>query len=111
MSGSSNDVIVYGIDVDPETRCAHWHSSLDIVAIKFKCCGEFYSCYECHNAVADHAAQQWLAEEFSRLAILCGRCRSQLKISEYLTSSAACPRCSAAFNPGCAKHYDLYFRI
>ena len=30
---------VHGVDVDPETRCAHWRSPLDIIAIQFKCCG------------------------------------------------------------------------
>jgi uncharacterized CHY-type Zn-finger protein len=55
---------VYGVDVDPETRCAHWHSPLDIVAIKFKCCGRWYPCYECHSELADHAASVWPADEF-----------------------------------------------
>ena len=30
--------IVYGSIVDHETRCIHYHTQLDIIAIKFKCC-------------------------------------------------------------------------
>src|SRR5436305_737384 len=111
MVESSTDVFVHGIDTDAQTRCAHWHSPLDIIAIKFKCCGEWYSCYECHKAIAGHDPTAWHSEEFGEGAILCGACQSQLTINEYLTSASEWPRCSAKFNPGCARHYDLYFEV
>jgi len=53
------DVQVIGIDVDPETRCDHYHSDRDIIAIKFKCCGQWYPCHACHAEVAGHPAEVW----------------------------------------------------
>ncbi len=111
MRESSNGVIVRGVDVDAETRCAHWNSPLDIIAIRFKCCGEWYACYECHLVIVDHDPAVWVREEFAQPAILCGACKEQLTVSEYLECDSRCPRCRAEFNPGCAKHYDLYFAI
>lgn len=100
---------VYGIGLDPETRCAHYHSERDIIAIKFKCCGTYYSCYQCHQEMADHPAVPWPHNEFDEKAILCGACGSELTINEYLASKNQCPHCGAAFNPGCSHHYCLYF--
>jgi len=100
---------VYGVDVDSETRCEHWHSPLDIIAIKFKCCDRWYPCFDCHAAVADHAPEVWPSSGFGEKAILCGVCGHQLAIDEYLSCRNTCPKCSAPFNPGCANHYHLYF--
>jgi uncharacterized CHY-type Zn-finger protein len=100
----------YGVEVDAETRCGHWHSPLDIIAIKFKCCGRWYPCFDCHAEVAGHQPSVWPREEFAEKAILCGACGHQLSINEYLAGDNACPECAAAFNPGCAKHYHLYFQ-
>jgi uncharacterized CHY-type Zn-finger protein len=111
MAESSNAVVVHGVDVDRETRCAHWHSPLDIITIKFKCCGEWYACSECHTGLTGHDPARWQGDEFEERAILCGHCRSRLSIREYLNSHSTCPRCTASFNPACAKHYDLYFEM
>ena len=100
---------VHGVDVDAETRCAHWHSPLDIIAIRFKCCGRWYPCFECHFALADHPASVWSKDEFGEHAILCGVCGTTLSIGEYSTGDPDCPACSSAFNPGCSKHFHLYF--
>ena len=100
---------VIGIDVDDETRCAHWHGELDIIAIKFKCCAAWFPCYECHAECAGHTPEVWADGEFDANAILCGGCGHQLKIDEYLNCDSICPRCDSKFNPGCAKHYHLYF--
>lgn len=100
---------VRGRNVDTETRCAHWRSDLDIIAIRFKCCGEWYPCYDCHAELAGHPAEIWPEEEFDTLAILCGACGRQLAISEYLQSGSVCPECGGLFNPGCENHYHLYF--
>ncbi len=100
---------VRGIDVDGETRCAHYHSALDVIAIKMACCGTYYACKECHDAVAGHAAKVWPRAEWDSHAILCGVCGGELTISEYMASGSACPRCGAGFNPGCRKHYHFYF--
>ena len=102
---------IYGLDIDAETRCLHWHSDLDIVAIKFKCCGRWYPCYECHESVAGHEPRIWPTGERGEKAVLCGKCGYQLSINEYLQSGAQCTVCKSAFNPGCARHYDLYFEM
>jgi uncharacterized CHY-type Zn-finger protein len=34
-----------------------------------------------------------------------------LSIHEYLACGNTCPTCQAAFNPGCANHYPLYFEM
>ncbi|PEN13937.1 hypothetical protein CRI94_07735 [Longibacter salinarum] len=102
-------VPVCGIDVGPETRCAHYHGDADIIAIRFPCCDRFYPCHACHDAVADHEAEVWPRDAFDTPAVLCGACGEKLTVSEYLRSNSACPACSEAFNPGCAQHRHLYF--
>lgn len=99
---------IYGLTVDAHTRCEHYHSPLDIIAIKFKCCGKFYPCYQCHNACEDHAIQRWTTDEFHEQAIVCGNCYQTLSITQY-TQVTQCPYCASAFNSGCKKHYAIYF--
>lgn len=100
---------VRGIDVDAETRCAHYHSSRDIVAIRMKCCGEYFACRDCHDALAGHPLQAWPHAEWSRKAVLCGACGSELGIGEYLAGDSRCPNCDADFNPRCREHHRFYF--
>lgn len=107
--GKESTENVHGIDLDPQTRCAHYHLPLDIIAIKMKCCGIFYACKDCHDALAGHPIQLWPASEWSQPAILCGACQSVLTIHEYMRSGDRCPQCHAPFNPRCRNHYHLYF--
>ncbi|MCO8244566.1 MULTISPECIES: CHY zinc finger protein [unclassified Haladaptatus] len=100
---------VHGIDVDAETRCAHYDTECDVIAIRFSCCNEYYPCFRCHDAVADHPRETWAKDERDTEAVLCGVCGSELTISEYLGCESQCPECDAEFNPGCANHYELYF--
>ncbi|KAG8161987.1 hypothetical protein KVR01_007752 [Diaporthe batatas] len=102
---------VHGVQVSPTTQCAHWHSDLDIIAIKHKCCGQFYACISCHEALAGHTPQVWARQERHERAVLCGSCSRQLSVDEYLSSGSRCPGCGSAFNPGCARHYELYFEV
>jgi uncharacterized CHY-type Zn-finger protein len=97
------------VRVRADTRCAHYHSALDVIAIRLHCCREYYACIECHNAVADHAVMRWPAKEFGKPAVLCGACGTELTISEYLGCDHECPACGAGFNPGCELHHHLYF--
>lgn len=101
-------IVVLGKTVDDQTRCVHYSGPTDVVAIKFKCCGSYYPCFECHRECADHEAQQWPVNEWDENAILCGVCRTEQRIRTYL-SALACPHCSAAFNEGCRMHRHLYF--
>src|SRR5712664_59058 len=41
---------VRGVEVDAQTRCVHYRSTVDIVAIKMRCCGVYYACKDCHIA-------------------------------------------------------------
>jgi uncharacterized CHY-type Zn-finger protein len=100
---------VFGKPVDNQTRCVHWHSELDIIAIKFKCCDKYYPCFSCHEEEADHEHQVWPKAEFDQKAILCGVCGNELTITDYMASGNTCPTCKSGFNPGCSKHYHLYF--
>jgi uncharacterized CHY-type Zn-finger protein len=100
---------VFGLDLDPQTRCAHWRSPLDVIAIKLRCCGAYYACRACHDALADHAAEVWPRAEWDQPAILCGACGEELSIRQYMDCQNRCPACGTAFNPGCRLHYHLYF--
>jgi uncharacterized CHY-type Zn-finger protein len=100
---------VRGVELDAQTRCAHYHKPIDIIAVKMKCCGVYYACKDCHDALARHAIEVWPKGEWNQLAVLCGACRAELTISEYLQCNAQCPACQAEFNPACEHHYDYYF--
>lgn len=99
---------VLGPVVDDETRCVHYRTELDVIAIRFACCGEYYPCHLCHAESAGHPAEQWPVAERDRHAVLCGVCRGELSIAEYL-SVDSCPACDAVFNPGCRLHTHYYF--
>lgn len=101
--------LVHGVDLDAQTRCAHWHSALDIVAIKMRCCGVYYACKDCHNTLAEHDAAVWPRAEWNEKAVLCGACGIELSVRQYLDCGNVCPACSAGFNPGCRNHYHFYF--
>src|ERR1700712_2892414 len=99
---------VLGRTVDDQTRCVHYSAPNDVIAIKFKCCGSYYPCFQCHRECADHPAEQWPANEWHEKAILCGVCRTDLPIQTYFDVKS-CPHCSAEFNEGCRLHRHLYF--
>jgi uncharacterized CHY-type Zn-finger protein len=100
---------VRGLNLDPHTRCLHYHSLLDIIAIKMKCCGIYYACKDCHDALAGHPIEVWPEVEWNQKAILCGSCRAELTISAYLECNSVCPVCHSVFNPGCRNHHHFYF--
>ena len=100
---------VHGVGLDAQSRCAHWQSATDVISIRFPCCDKYYACYECHEALEDHEPAVWSSDRFDEPAVLCGVCRVELSTNAYLACGFTCPECGAAFNPGCAKHYHLYF--
>lgn len=99
---------VRGVDVDGETRCVHYGTERDVVAVKFACCETYYPCYRCHAETEDHDAERWPLERRDAQAVLCGACGAELSVREYLGVDA-CPECASAFNPACSDHYHLYF--
>ena len=107
----ANSPEIRGLELDAYTRCLHYHTALDIIAIKMKCCGVYYACRDCHEALANHEIELWPENEWQHKAVLCGNCRTELTINEYMASGDRCPVCRAEFNPGCKKHYGLYFEL
>lgn len=99
---------VYGKPVDDQTRCKHYRTPVDVIAIRFHCCDRYYPCHLCHEETADHAATQWPADQRSARAILCGVCATELTIAQYVDATS-CPACSAPFNERCHVHEHLYF--
>lgn len=102
---------IRGLLVDEHTRCVHYHTLLDIVAIQFKCCRQYYACHLCHAESQSHDVVRWDMADLQQPAVLCGACKNTLAIADYLSGEFACLSCGAAFNPGCAAHYDLYFDL
>lgn len=100
---------VHGIDLDSESRCAHYHGPRDIVAIKMYCCGLYYACKDCHDELADHKIKVWPESEWDEKVILCGVCQTELSVRVYLKSGYICPVCGANFNPKCKTHHHYYF--
>jgi uncharacterized CHY-type Zn-finger protein len=100
---------VAGLELDEQTRCAHWRSPLDVIAIRMKCCGVYYACKDCHDALAGHAAEVWPQAEWDRPAVLCGVCGTEMTIRQYLGGGNSCPSCRAPFNPACRSHHQFYF--
>lgn len=100
---------IKGSVLDDETRCTHYHTQRDIVAIKFFCCQTYYPCFSCHEEEGCGSPAAWPKEQFEQKAILCGSCGHELSINRYLQSASRCPYCKAPFNPGCRLHWHLYF--
>ncbi|MBT2499345.1 hypothetical protein J7E25_09560 [Agromyces sp. ISL-38] len=99
---------VLGPVIDEMTRCVHYQTAVDIVAIKFACCNEYYPCHLCHAETADHPAEQWPLGERNQEAVLCGACGTELTIESYLATNE-CLNCRAPFNERCRLHAHLYF--
>ena len=98
-----------GVNLDAQTRCAHYHSLLDVVALRMRCCEEYYACRECHDLLADHPAEVWPRAEWDADAAMCGVCGGLMSVQTYLACDDRCPACAAPFNPGCRLHRGLYF--
>jgi len=109
MNHSKEKIIVQGKLVDDQTRCVHYHSILDVIAIKFKCCDQYYPCYHCHQEEAGHAAEVWEKASFDTNGILCGVCLQEMTIAVYKHCNYECPFCQASFNTNCINHDHLYF--
>ncbi|WBL18074.1 CHY zinc finger protein [Citricoccus sp. NR2] len=102
------EIVVRGAVVDAQTRCVHYRTALDVVALRFGCCGDYWPCHLCHAEGAGHPEQPWPRSRFHESAVLCGVCQSTMTVAEY-QSTSRCPHCDAAFNPGCSAHAHLYF--
>ncbi|KAK6205296.1 uncharacterized protein RJT21DRAFT_14676 [Scheffersomyces amazonensis] len=121
---NNNQVVLRGQLVDKHTRCQHYHSKLDIIAIKYKCCREYYPCFKCHQELAEHKSEIFnkfeLYSSSPEKVILCGNCYSELTFKEYSGTKTVesdsceiqhCIQCKSLFNPKCSLHYDIYFDL
>jgi len=111
MNLKPNTPTIHGKLIDDNTRCVHYHSPTDVIAIRFKCCDTYYPCYQCHEETSGHAAEIWKKEEWDKPAIYCGLCKNEMTIAQYLSANNQCPHCKGSFNPNCNKHYHLYFEM
>jgi len=112
MSSETQDSpTVHGFSVTPLTQCSHWHSPLDIIAIKHFCCQKFYACISCHDACESHKSGVWPFEQRDDGAVLCGQCKHVLTVTEYMECGSKCTQCGSAFNPGCKNHWEMYFAL
>ena len=100
---------VRGVNLDAQTRCAHYNKPEDVIAIKMRCCGLYYACKDCHEALAGHPIELWPRSDWDQPAVLCGSCGVELSVRAYLDCENCCPACKAQFNPGCRNHYHFYF--
>eukprot|EP00939_MAST-03C_sp_MAST-3C-sp1_P005473 g5473.t1 len=106
----SKTVFGVGVGTYKETRCTHWHSALDRVAIQASCCLKFYACVQCHDACESHRWKPWKAStSLQHHALLCGACGNTFSFVSYFSSPDKCSTCSASFNPNCKRHWDVYF--
>lgn len=108
----NNKLIIKGQLIDTHTRCSHYHTELDIIALKFKCCRDsiYYPCFQCHEELAGHKVEK-LPVESEIKAIVCGKCWYEMTVKEYMESQLQCPSCHGHFNPKCSLHYNLYFEM
>lgn len=105
-----SDPHVYGQVVDDQTRCVHYCSPLDIVALRFGCCENYYPCFKCHDEAADHPKAPWPRDRSHEPAVLCGVCWEKLVPRQYI-GQERCPSCGSEFNPACSAHYEIYFEL
>ncbi len=107
----SDSIDVLGVMVDQKTRCVHYHTEKDVIAIKHRCCQTYYACIKCHLELANHEPAIWKKEQFNEKAVLCGVCQTELSINEYMASKFQCPYCKHEFNERCSLHYGEYFEV
>src|SRR5215472_17240549 len=84
---------VRGINIDSQTRCAHYHGPTDIISIKMRCCGHYFACKDCHEELARHCIEVWPVSEWEEKAIPCGICLTEMSITEYLQCEYQCVNC------------------
>lgn len=83
------DHLVVGVAVDDETRCAHYRSERDIVAIRFPCCETYYPCFRCHETCVNHDAERWPRGRFNEPAVCCGACGTELSVRTTSTATTS----------------------
>ncbi|MDN2452207.1 CHY zinc finger protein [Lactobacillus sp. UCMA15818] len=96
---------IYGIEIDTDGRCYHYHQQNDIVGLKCQRCNEYFACYKCHDNLRDHS---FVSCDKNDYPAICGKCRKKMTFDDY--KNGYCPSCHAGFNPNCHLHWDIYFK-
>lgn len=96
---------IYGLLVDDQGRCQHYHSELDIIANRCGICGRLYACYKCHDELEDHIFGPVPADQ--KDSVMCGVCGQLYTYAEYSTI-CSCSHCGSSFNPKCSLHKEMY---
>ncbi|QCA28033.1 hypothetical protein E4Z98_01275 [Vagococcus xieshaowenii] len=96
---------LYGLELDEQGRCLHYHQSNDVVALLCKKCQRYYACFKCHNQLEHHLFSP--IKKTHPHPVMCGNCRCLLNYSDY--QQEKCAHCNHPFNPKCALHTDIYF--
>ncbi|KAK6464321.1 hypothetical protein DFJ63DRAFT_283969 [Scheffersomyces coipomensis] len=123
----NNNISLKGKLIDKHTRCQHYYSKLDIIALKYKCCRVYYPCFQCHLELIDHNVEKFNVTDLAmgEKVVLCGNCYSELTFKEYSEAKVkssisenedicyiqTCIKCNSQFNPNCSLHYELYFDL
>lgn len=81
-----------GFLVDKQTRCIHYHSKLDIIALQCYDCKKYYACYRCHDSLENHLFEPYPSSLIQDKPILCGVCLNLLTYKQY-KESLSCPFC------------------
>jgi len=112
VRATSATVLVHGravpaVDVDEETRCAHYGIERDIVAIRVSLLRYLLPL----SPVSRRGRRPRRPAVAHRPPRGAGggvwRLRAEVAIQEYL-GVTGCPACETRFNPGCADHYGRY---
>lgn len=111
IPSKGSTIQVFGSIYDNETRCTHWHTDKDIIALKFACCGKYWPCYQCHNSCMEGPLRKYAVVESAVKVVLCGSCAEEMTFQEYIDCDYACKKCHGEFNPGCKLHYGIYFDL
>lgn len=74
---------IYGFLVDNESRCQHYHTELDIVALKCFECLNYYACYQCHDSLEEHSFRAYPCQLKQDKVLICGVCQHEMTIEEY----------------------------
>ncbi|HPI99453.1 MAG TPA: CHY zinc finger protein [Enterococcus sp.] len=98
-------MIIYGIEIDGNGRCLHYHQENNIVGLKCNKCKKYYACYQCHNTYESHTFEPIAVSDTA--PVICGHCHTTLTFFQY--KKGACPYCQAKFNPNCQLHETIYF--
>ncbi len=96
---------IYGIGLDNDARCVHYHTSEDVVAMK---CAVGKNIMHVTSVMMNwNSIPSKPPTSIPKKPALCGHCRKLLSYRQY--SAGKCPFCSHLFNPKCSLHHNIYF--